>query len=184
MEDEVIVDLFVERSEQAIRELSTKYGKLAQNVCTNILKNASDAQEVVNDSLFTTWNAIPPERPTSLRAFFLNVARNKALDRYRFNCAKRRNSNYDVAIDELEECLRSDCSLVEDVEAEVVSDAINRFLGGIKKDDRVMFVCRYYLSDSVQTIAQNMNLRESVVNLRLFRTREKLRKFMKRENLI
>ncbi len=57
MEDEVIVDLFVERSEQAIRELSTKYGRLAQNVCTNILKNASDAQEVVNDSLFTTWNA-------------------------------------------------------------------------------------------------------------------------------
>ena len=184
MEDEMIVDLFFDRSEQAIRELSTKYGKLARVVCKNILKNDSDAEECVNDSLFTTWNAIPPERPTSLRAFYLNVARNKALDRYRFNSAARRNSNFDVAIDELEECLSNSANPAEEVEAAVLTDAINCFLGGIKKEDRQMFVCRYYLSDSVQTIARNMNLKESVVTVRLFRTREKLRKFLKKENLI
>ena len=184
MEDEMIIDLFFERSEQAISELSTKYGKLAQVICTNILKNGPDAEECVNDSLFTTWNSIPPEKPTSLRAFFLNVVRNKALDRYRFNTAARRNSNFEVAIEELETCLFSGADPVDECEADVLSDAIDRFLKTLKKKDRQMFVCRYYLSDSIQTIAQNMGLKESAVSLKLFRTRERLRKFLRKENLI
>ena len=184
MDDEMIVDLFYERSEQAISELSTKYGKLAQVICTNILKNGSDAEECVNDSLFTTWNSIPPMKPTSLRAFFLNVVRNKALDRYRFKNAARRNSNYEVAIDELEICLSSGSTPVEECEAEVLADAINRFLGTLRKKDRQMFVSRYYLSDSVQMIAENMGIKESAVSVHLFRTREKLRKFLRKENLI
>ena len=184
MEDEMIVDLFFERSEQAISELSTKYGKLAQVICTNILKNGSDAEECVNDSLFTTWNAIPPQKPSSLRAFFLNVVRNKALDRYRFNSADKRTSNFEVAIEELEICLSSENDPSAECEVEVLTDAINRFLGTIKKKDRQMFVSRYYLSDSVQAIAQNMGLKESVVSVHLFRTREKLKKFLRKENLI
>ena len=106
MDDSRIIDLFFERSEQAIKELSAKYGKLAQVVCTNILKNESDAEECVNYSLLKTWNAIPPARPMSLCAFFIDIARKTALDRYRYNSAERRNSNYEVALDELEECLK------------------------------------------------------------------------------
>ena len=69
MDDSRIVDLFFERSEQAIKELSAKYGKLAQVVCANILKNESDAEECVNDSLLNTWNAIPPAKPVSSASF-------------------------------------------------------------------------------------------------------------------
>ena len=184
MEDEKIVDLFFERSEQAISELSTKYGKLAQVICINILKNGSDAEECVSDSLFSTWNSIPPEKPSSLRAFFLNIVRNKALDRYRFNTADRRNSNYEVAIEELEVSLATGETPAEECEAEVLTDAINRFLGTLKKKERQMFVSRYYLSDPVRVIAQNLGMKESVVSVRLHRTRERLRKFLRKENLI
>ncbi len=184
MDDSRIIDLFFERSEQAIKELSTKYGKLAQVICVNILKDQEDASECVNDSLFATWNSIPPEKPQSLSAFFIDIARKKALDRYRYNTAERRNSNYDVALDELEECLKASGSPAEECEAEVLTQAIDRFLATLKKQDRIMFVSRYYLSDSVQTIAENTGLKESVVSVRLFRVREKLRTFLRKEKLI
>jgi len=184
MEDEMIIDLFMERSEQAISELSYKYGKLAQSVCENILNNRSDAEECVNDSLFTTWNSIPPTRPDSLKAYFVGVARNKAFDRFRYNTSAKRDSFGDVAIDELEDYLSTNSSVEAECEAEELSAAITEFLGQIKKEDRVMFVCRYYLSDSIQTIAKNMKLKEAVVTVRLFRTKEKLRKYLKKEKLI
>ena len=169
MDDSRIIDLFFERSEQAIKELSTKYGKLAQVICVN---------------MFATWNSIPPEKPQSLSAFFIDIARKKALDRYRYNTAERRNSNYDVALDELEECLKASGSPAEECEAEVLTQAIDSFLATLKKQDRIMFVSRYYLSDSVQTIAENTGLKESVVSVRLFRVREKLRTFLRKEKLI
>lgn len=184
MEDEMIINLFCERSEQAIRELSTKYGRLAQGICENILNNSSDAEECVNDSLFTTWNSIPPIRPSSLKAYFVGIARNKAYDRYRYNTSSKRDAFGDVAIDELEEYLGSYSTAQNECEAEELGAAITRFLGGLKKDDRVMFVCRYYYSTSSQEIAKKMGLKEKQVNLRLFRIREKLRNYLKKEKLI
>ena len=184
MEDDMIIDSFFERSEQAIAELSTKYGKLAHVICNNILGNNSDSEECVNDSLFKMWTSIPPDRPDSLNAYFVRIVRNMALDRNRQNTAVKRNGFYDVAIDELEECLSSDDSIPKESEAKELSDAVNAFLGTVKEEDRVMFIWRYYLSDSVATIAKNMNLKESVVSLRLYRTRERLKKYLEKENLI
>ena len=184
MDDSRIIDLFFERSEQAIEELSTKYGKLAQVVCSNILKDQDDASECVNDSLLAAWNSIPPAKPASLCAFFTDIARNKALDRYRYKTAERRNSNYDVALDELEECLKSSISPEQECEAEELTEAIDRFLGTLRKQDRILFVSRYYLSDPVQTIACNTGLKESVVSVRLYRVREKLRTYLRKEKLI
>lgn len=184
MEDEMIINLFCERSEQAIHELSTKYGKLAHSICENILNCSPDAEECVNDSLYSTWNSIPPNRPTSLKAYFVGIARKKAFDKYRYNTRSKRDAFSDVAIDELEDYLCSDSSTDAQCEAEELSAAITAFLTTLKKEDRVMFVCRYYLSDSVEFIATRMNLKPSAVSVRLHRTREKLRKYLIKEKLI
>ena len=50
MDDSKIIDLFYARSEQAIMELSTKYGAVCSKVAKNILNNSHDAEECVNDS--------------------------------------------------------------------------------------------------------------------------------------
>ena len=184
MEDEMIINLFCERSEQAIRELSNKYGSLAQGVCENILRNSFDAEECVNDSLFTTWLAIPPRRPTSLKAYFVGIARNKAIDRFRYNTSARRDTFGDVAIDELEEYLQSYSSTEKECEAEELSLAIENFLGTLKKEDRTLFMCRYYYSTTVLDLANKINKSEKYINLRLFRIREKLRKYLIKEELI
>ena len=49
MDDSKIIDLFYARSEQAIMELSTKYGAVCSKVAKNILNNSHNAEECVND---------------------------------------------------------------------------------------------------------------------------------------
>ena len=60
IDDEKIIELFFERSEQAIRELDIKYGKICHNLSYNIVNSRQDAEECVNDAYLGAWNAIPP----------------------------------------------------------------------------------------------------------------------------
>ena len=66
MEDSMIIELFFERSEQAITELSKKYGSICRKVADNVLHNRLDAEECVNDAYLGVWNTIPPQRPDPL----------------------------------------------------------------------------------------------------------------------
>lgn len=63
MEDQQIIRLFFERSEQAITELSRKYGALCFQIADNILGDPQDAEECVNDAWLGAWNSIPPAAP-------------------------------------------------------------------------------------------------------------------------
>ena len=117
MEDAQIVELFFARSEDAISELDQKYGKLYHKLADNILKSAQDAEECVNDAYLSTWNAIPPQRPESLSAFVGTLVRRCSITRYRANTAMKRNSHYDVCMEEIEEFLASPRRTEEHCEA-------------------------------------------------------------------
>ena len=69
IEDEKIIELFFERSEQSIRELDTKYGKVCRKLSNNIVNNRQDAEECVNDAYLGAWNAIPPVKPDPLLTY-------------------------------------------------------------------------------------------------------------------
>ncbi len=184
MEDSRIVDLFFERSEQAIDELLNKYGKAAEHTAGNILNDKSDVEECMNDASLAMWKAIPPERPGNLKAYYLTVARNTALTRYHANTAGKRNSFYDTALDELEDCLASSEDPAEEAEAGELAEAVNAFLRKLPKEDRQMFVCRYWLADTVEEIAAKLRCRSGRVSVRLFRTRQKLKTYLIKEGLL
>ena len=103
MEDEKIIELFFARSETAIKELDSKYGKVCYSISYNILNNNLDAEECVNDAYLGTWNAIPPQRPNPLLAFVCKIVRNISIMRHRTNTAMKRNSSYDIAMSEIEQ---------------------------------------------------------------------------------
>ena len=116
LDDSKIIELFFERSEQAIIELSKKYGTICTKVACNILNNKQDAEECVNDAYLGVWNTIPPQRPDSFIGYVCRIVRNLAIKRYHFNTAVKRNSIYDVALDELEECISGKLSVEEQLE--------------------------------------------------------------------
>lgn len=90
MTDEIITEMFLRRSEDAIAEAERKYGRYLYAVAAGILKNGEDAKETVNEVLLKAWRAIPPERPRDLRAYLASLARRTALNRLEAESAAKR----------------------------------------------------------------------------------------------
>lgn len=181
LEDQLILKLLFERSENAIKELSHKYSSLCQSISFNILGTKQDVDECINDALLAVWNSIPPERPASLQAYICKITRNLSLKKYSYNTATKRNNRYDAVLDELEECL-SEGTTVEDglIEKELTNE-INSFLGTLKEKERVIFVKRYWFHESINEIAGHIGKTNNYVNVHLHRSREKLKAYLKKE---
>ena len=178
MNDEKIIELFFERSEKAIADLDAKYGRVCRSVSLNILNNAQDAEECVNDAYLAAWEAIPPAKPESLSAFICKIVRNLSLKRYSQNTAKKRNSIYDVALDELEECLASADSIEKELETEELRDIIESFLDSLSAQDRVIFMRRYWFCDTYADISRQVGLSEKNISVRLTRIRKNFKKYL------
>jgi len=184
LEDSQIISLFYERSEQAIEELDRKYGAAVRKTAANILRRAQDVEECTNDTYLGVWNTVPPQHPNSLLAYVCRIARNLASVKYRSNTARKRNGQYDLVLDELSECIPSSAELESELEAKELSAAVNRFLDTLSYEDRFCFVRRYWYADSVSDIAERMNGDRRRISVRLFRTREKLYRYLKKEGLL
>ncbi|MBR6114998.1 MAG: RNA polymerase sigma factor [Oscillospiraceae bacterium] len=184
MTDNEIIDLFFERSEQAIDELAAAHGTAVRRVALNILGDLRDAEECVNDTWLGVWNAIPPERPSPLRTYVCTIARNLAAKRYHADRAKKRESRYDLVLDELAECVGGGDSAEDQTAARELAGAIDRFLGGLEYTDRFLFMRRYWFADSLQESAEMAGMTYGAVSVRLHRIREKLRKQLIKEGLL
>lgn len=182
MEDSKIIELYFARDEKAIYETQIKYGPYCYAISYNILHNNEDSEECVSDTYLDTWNAIPPHRPSILSTFIGKITRRISIDKYRkLNAKKRANEELELSFDELEECLASDTSVQDKIDEEHLVDSINSFLASIKKEDRKIFVCRYFYFDSIDEITNRFNYSESKVKMVLKRTRDKLRDYLIKE---
>ena len=184
LEDSKIISLFFERSEQAIEELNRKYGSAVKKTAANILNDRLDVEECVNDTYLRVWNDIPPHVPDPLAGYVCRIARNLAVNRYHANNAEKRRSNYDLVLDEIEECIPSGVNVETDYEAKELTAAINRFLAALNKEDRFLFVRRYWYADSVTDLAAMTNGSANRISVRLFRLREKLRNSLMKEGFL
>ena len=180
MEDDSIIELFFQRSEEAIPCLAEKYEKLLCHVSSNILNNAEDVKECVNDTYLGVWNTIPPQRPNPFTAFLCKIIRNISLKKYRNLTAKKRNRNLELSIEEFAECIPS--SSVEEIwSARELGNLINAFLGKLKEQERTLFMRRYWFSDSIQEIAELTGLKENNVSVKLLRIRKDLKRYLQKE---
>lgn len=180
MEDAHIIELLFARSESAVSALARRFGVRLHAIAMNILCSPRDAEECVNDTYLALWNTIPPERPDPLCAYIYRIGRNTALKRLRSNTAQMRNSTYDLSLDELVGCI-PDESLLETLDARELGRCIDRFLDVQTKENRVIFLRRYWFGDSVRQIARDFGLREGTVSVRLNRIRNALRDYLYKE---
>lgn len=185
MDDNAIIELFFARSEQAIRELDSKYGKVCRSLSYNILRSHQDAEECVNDAYLGTWNAIPPVRPNPLLAFLCRIVRNLSLTRYRTDRAtKRGGGSYTVAFEELEGCLASPRTAEGELEEQELVRLIEDFLETLSPENRVLLMRRYWFSDSYGEIAVRTGLSEKNVSVRLTRIRKQLRHYFEERGVM
>ena len=181
MEDQGIVELFFDRSEQAIVETDKKYGGYCYTIAYNILASREDSEESVSDTYFSAWNTIPPRKPTLLQAFLGKITRHISIDRWRKQSAQKRGGKEMIlALEELGECVD-----IRGMEAEITSRELTRvlngFLANLSETERNVFLCRYWYMDTIETIAKITRFSQSKVTSMLHRTRGKLRKKLEEE---
>lgn len=184
MEDSKIIELFFARSEQAIEELLHKYGGICRKIAFNILSNMEDAEECVNDACLGAWNSIPPQNPSPLITYICKITRNLALKRYRYNTAQRRNSFYDMPLEELGECIPSGNGNSDLGTDGNLTEMIENFLDTLDKKSRVMFVKRYWYAESVKSIAEEFGMTANHISVKLLRIRNKMRVYLEKRGVV
>lgn len=182
MDDASMIQLLWSRGEEALSALAQRYGGRLYQTALNILGNPQDAQEAVNDTYLAIWNSIPPNRPDPLAGFVCRVGRNTALNHLRRERAQKRDSRFDLSLEELSGCIPGE-SFEESWDARVLGRAIDSFLDRQTRENRVIFLRRYYFGDSVADIARQLGLRENTVSVRLHRLRSSLKEALIKEDV-
>lgn len=178
MDDEKIIALFFERSEQALKQLDIKYGKLCHKLSYNILNNRQDAEECVNDAYLGAWNTIPPTKPNPLQAYICKIVRNISLKLYYRKKAAKRNSIYEIAMQELEAYLSAPNTVEAEIDARELARIIESFLDTQNEENCVIFMRRYWFSDTYAEIAKRVGISEKNVSVRLTRIRKQLKEYL------
>ena len=183
MDDSDILELFFARSERAVAELDAKYGRLFHALAGNILADERDAAECVNDAYLGAWNAIPPERPDRLAAYICRIVRNLSISRYRARRSQKRGEGMEVLLSELEDCVPAVPSTEEAWENREIAAVIDRWLDGLEREDRVIFLRRYWYGQRVDELAALWSCTPNRMAQRLFRLRGGLRRALEEEGV-
>lgn len=185
MEDRQIIELFWNRSENAIEETAKKYEKYCYYIAFNILHSREDSEECVNDTYLKVWENIPPKRPERLSTFLGKITRNLSINRFKQkNAQKRGEGQYVIALEELQECIPSMCSVEKTMEDKVLVELFNSFLESLTMEKRRIFMRRYWYFSQVKDIATEYAMSESKVKMSLMRTRKELKDFLEKEGVV
>lgn len=177
MTDTEIIDLYFARSESAIEATRAAYGAYCHAIALRILGSEEDAEECLSDVWLRVWNAVPPERPASLKGWLGVVTRNQALTKRR--ALGRQIQTVDEAA--LELAMDLDGGPEDGLEARELGEAISAFLAGQPEMNRGVFLRRYWYGDSIEEAARWAGWSVGRVKSTLHRMRGKLRDYLEKE---
>ena len=184
MDDRRIVELFLERSEEAILETDIKYGRYCHKIAFNVLGNDEDSEECVNDAYMRAWGSIPPNEPDSMASYIGRITRNLALDKLRQKQSdKRGNGEVPVVLDELAECVSGHDELERRQDSAEIAAAIDSFLDELNSVERGVFMRRYWMMEPIADVANRYDISVSQTTTMLFRLRNRLKKHFMKEGI-
>ena len=179
MNDDRILSLLYERDERAIAELQQKYHSYCTFIARSILENDEDAEECVNQTYFGVWNSVPPNKPEDLRVYVSAVCRKTALKQIEKRLAEKRGGGRaEECFEELDAVLSNSDDGVDGI---ALRDALERFLRTLSRKARIVFVQKYWYFMTVEEIAKDRGMTVDSVKSSLYRSREKLKRFLKKE---
>ena len=184
MEDRDIVELYWQRSDDAIAESSRKYGSYCSHIAFNICGTNEDAEECVNDTWLRAWKLMPDKRPTILSSFLGCITRSISLDKLKAaKRQKRGNGQIPLIMDELENCISDESSPEKAIELKELETAVKEFVGKLPETEKKVFIARYFYLAPMSEIADSLGCSQSKIKSTLFRSRSKLKAFLIEEGL-
>ena len=180
MEDEKIVQLYINRDESALRETELKYGDELKKLSLRITGSKDDSGECFNDALMQAWKTVGEVRPENLRAYLAKVIRNISLDCLKKRKTKKRNA-VSVALGEFSDCLpdtSGQYGYLDAIDENTLAEDINSWLESIGREKRVIFVRRYFKMETAREIAKSTGANEGSLRVTLSRMRSSLKEYL------
>ena len=182
VDDNLIIQMYLDRQENAIEETAKKYGARLKGLSYHLLANYEDSEEIVNDTYLALWNSIPPQRPRFFFAFTAKICRFLSLDRLDKNTAKKRNAVIVELTTELEQCIPDNRQSISE-DPGIISRLLNEYIRQLSPVNRAVFVRRYWAGESIETISEKTSISVNAVRLRLHRIRGRLKVFLENEGV-
>lgn len=169
-----IVELLLRRDEAGMRELLLHYGPLMKYIIAPILSNPQDREDCLSETVLRVWEKIGQFDGTrgSWTAWLTAVARNTALNHARHNA--RHDSGGAVP----EHTPSLEPTPEEQVLLQERQAALNKALGQLSSEDRILFYRKYYYMQSTAQIAAELGLTQRAVEGRLYRLKKQLRRLL------
>lgn len=183
MTDMEIIQLYLNRNEQAILETQQKYEKKLFQISFQMLNSREDAQECTNDTYHQAWKSIPPQHPESLLAYLSRIVRNLSISRWRAQHALKRSCEIDYLLSELEDCIPNTSTIDDVIDEKSISLALNQWLLSLEISDRKLFMRRYWHGDSVKQLSLKCGKTPTQLSSHLFRLRQQLRNYLEKEEI-
>lgn len=183
--DQDIIELLMEKDEQAITLTVQRYEKLLRYIISTILGKRREAvEECMNDVYLKIWlkGCGYNYQKASFKTYLKAIARNTAL-----NCLRgeKRREEAENMEEEQDLLLAGYVDHGQSVEKQMIVReevrALERVLEKLKKKDRELILRRYYYLQSVGQIAEMMEMSENALNSKLSRLRGKMRKIYEKE---
>ncbi len=178
-----IVELLLKRDACGLEYLRQRHGRLAMQIAYNILGCDADAEECVSDALCAMWEQIPPHHPDPLLPYFLRAVRNLALKLRRAMQTQKRGGGELLLPEDWDTVAELELFSDREEDSERIRDALNGFLGSLRREDRVLFVRRYWFEDDPARIADLLGITENHARVRLTRCKKKLRAYLEKEGI-
>lgn len=104
-----------------------------------------------------------------------------SLKRYEYHHAKKRNSQYDLSLEELEECISKEQNVENQIELRELKWIIAKFIEELPKEKRILFLRRYWFLQSVSEMARDYEITPKNMSVKLLRIRKELKEYLKEE---
>lgn len=184
LSDETIIEMYWQREESAIKETDIKYGQFIFRIAYGILHDRLDCEECQNDTYLSIWKAIPPARPTVFPAFITQIMRRIAINKYKEKTSQKRiPSELTSSIEDYVEILASNDTVDDDLSVEKVGRIINDYVSGLPERSRYIFIARFYLAESVETIADDLNIAMATVYRELDKIKQGLKLYLEKNEV-
>lgn len=151
-----------------MEEIVQSYGDILYRLCLVMLGNASDAEDAVQETLFSYIRKSPVFKDKEHeKAWLITVATNKCKDMLRY---KKRRPQVDL-------------DYIKDVSAEKYDSGIIEALMQLPERFRIVLILHYVEEYPVNEIAKLINRTPSAVKMRLQKGRQLLEKKYREEYL-
>jgi len=169
--DVVLLERIVARDASAVGDLYDRHSRLLYGLILRILRDRSEAEEVLQEVFVLIWNRAATYNAAlgSPAAWFVGIARNRAIDRLRANTSRRRVVEDGPVASPAAGARGVDAAASPEMRASAGEQqrAVMRALEGIPREQRELIEEAYYLGFTQSELAARHKLPLGTVKTRM-----------------